>query len=229
MSGQTIVVTIDGPAGAGKSTIAKAVAARLAYLYIDTGALYRAVAWQAARRGLGPDDPAAVEAMMDAMRLRLESAADGVRVWVDDTEVTGELRTPEVSQLASSLSALPGVRERLMAQQRAFGRETSVVIEGRDTGTVIFPDAACKVYLDADLAERARRRLGDLRAAQHETTIEAVREDVRRRDEQDMGRAVAPLRPAADAHRIDTTGRTIEEIVAEVAGLARAAAERLNA
>lgn len=226
MSGSAIVVTIDGPAGAGKSTVAKLAARRLGYLYVDTGALYRAVAWQASRLGLGPDDPGAVEAMMDAMDLRMEPAEGGVRVWVDGVDATADLRTPAISQLASSLSALPGVRQRLMEMQRGFGRRTSVVVEGRDTGTVIFPHAHCKVYLDADLRERARRRLGDLRRTGHPATIEDVIADVRARDERDMGRDIAPLRPAEDAQVVDTTGLTIEQVVDRIVVLARAAAER---
>lgn len=228
MGHQPIAVTIDGPAGAGKSTVARAVAHALGYRYIDTGALYRGVAWLAARRHLDGTDAAAVETMMDGMDLRLESDGSGARVWVDGTEVTAELRTPEISQLASTLSALPGVRARLVERQRAFGRQDSIVIEGRDTGTVIFPDAACKIYLDASIAERARRRLEDLRAAGNDATLEAVLADVRSRDERDMGREHAPLRPADDAHHVDTTGLSIAEVVERITARARAVEEQLQ-
>ncbi len=226
MSRPPVTVTVDGPAGAGKSTVAKAAAQRLGYLYIDTGALYRAVAWRAAQQGLGPEDGEAVDRMVAGMDLRVESGAGGVRVWVDGTEVTADLRTPTITQLASSLSALPGVRARLVERQRAFGRDQSIVIEGRDTGTVIFPAAACKIYLDATLEERARRRVGDLRGAGLETTIEEVADDLQRRDERDMARTHAPLQAAADAHHIDCTTLKADEVVDRIVALAQAAEEQ---
>ena len=225
MSPRPVTVTVDGPAGAGKSTVAKAAAQRLGYLYINTGALYRAVAWLAAQRGLTPADTDAVDRMVRDMDLRVESGEHGVRVWVDGTEVTAGLRTPEITQLASSLSALPEVRAHLVERQRAFGRDYDIVMEGRDTGTVIFPEAACKVYLDAGLEERARRRLDDLRQAGHEMTMEDVAEDLRSRDARDMARTHAPLRAAPDAHHIDCTALTIDEVVDRIVQLARAAEE----
>lgn len=226
MSNAPITVTVDGPAGAGKSTVARGAAQRLGYLYIDTGALYRAVAWLAGERGLHDGDPTAVVQMAETMDLRLESGEAGVRVWVEGREITGALRTPTLSQLASKLSALPGVRAQLVERQRAFGRAQSIVIEGRDTGTVIFPEAACKIYLDAGLEERARRRLLDLREAGDESTMGEVMEEMRRRDERDMNREHAPLRPAEDAHRIDCTTLTIDEVVDQIVAAAHAAEEQ---
>jgi cytidylate kinase len=218
-----LVVAIDGPAGAGKTTTARAVAARLGYRYLDTGALYRALALAVLRAG--PEDstgPAAV-AVCRAARVRPEWSGGGMRVYLGDEDVSGAIRSPEVTRLVSPLSALPEVRALLVALQREAGKEGGVVVEGRDIGSVVFPGARVKVFLTADLAERARRRRAELEAAGVAAGEEEIRRSLEERDRRDSGRKVAPLVRAPGAVEIDTTGLTVEEQVDRIVRLVREA------
>lgn len=221
MRSKGVIVAIDGPAGAGKSTLSRLVAARLGYTLVDTGALYRAVALWAQRRGVSWDDGPGLGAL--ASRLRLEFV-DGL-LEVDGERPGDALRTPEMSQGASRVSALPAVRAALLGVQRDMGREGGVVLEGRDIGTVVYPDAEVKIFLVATDEERARRRLAELLGRGEPATFEGVLEELHVRDRRDSEREAAPLRMADGAVRVDSTGRTLDDLVEEVAGLvARAGA-----
>ncbi len=227
MSRPRPVVAIDGPAGAGKSTVARGVAAALGYTLVDTGSLYRAVALLAKEQGVAFEDRAGVEAVareaVAAGTLRLGRAARNVtRVLVRGDDPGDRIRTPEMSMGASAVSAHPGVREALLDAQRAFGAEGAVVLEGRDIGTVVFPDAEVKVFLTASAEVRARRRCDELRAKGVEATYEATLDDVRQRDLQDSSRAVAPLRQSADAVLVDSSAMDPDAVVAAITALARA-------
>jgi len=203
------VVTIDGPAGAGKSTVAKEVARRLGFVLVDTGALYRAVAWAVARAGIPPSDETAVSALLAGTEVSL----DGARVLVDGRDVTGEIRSPEISMLTSRLTALPSVREKMTPIQRQLAAAGGVVLEGRDTGTVVCPDAEVKIYLDADLGERARRRQAELQSRGVAATRGEVQAEMALRDRQDSERALAPLRKPDGAITVDSTGVPPETVV----------------
>jgi len=205
------LVAIDGPAGSGKSTVARAVAARLGVDYLDTGAMYRSVAFASLRHGVDPSDGSALGAL--AARIELEV---GDRVVVEGVDATSDIRGPEVTAIVSAVSAHPPVRAEMVKRQRAWAEaRDGGVVEGRDIGTVVFPDADLKVFLTASEEERARRRQRDDRAPD----VGAVAADLARRDSIDSSRAVSPLRPADDAVVIDTTGRTVDDVVDEVAGL----------
>lgn len=218
------IVAIDGPSGAGKSTVARAVARRLGLLYLDTGALYRAVGLAARAAGVDPRDDAAMAGLCETLDIAVEAGADGAtRVLLDRRDVTDELRSEAVSALASAVSAQPSVRARLLGLQRDAGAKGGIVMDGRDVGTVVFPDARVKVFLDADPEERARRRHAELAArGQAEDAGETLRA-VAERDAADRGRTLAPLVQAPDAVRIDTTGMTLEDVVTKVCDLVRAA------
>jgi cytidylate kinase len=203
------VITIDGPAGAGKGTVARALAGRLGYRVVDTGAMYRAVAWSVVRAGIAPDDREAVARHLASTRLEVA----GDRVLVDGHDVTGELRGRELSDLTSRLSAQAAVRAKVTPLQRQLAASGGVVLEGRDTGTVVCPDADVKFYLDATLEARARRRHAELSARGLESTLDAVRREVEARDAQDRGRALAPLARAAGATEVDSTDLTVDEVV----------------
>ena len=208
------VVTIDGPAGAGKGTVATALAQRLGYQLLDTGAMYRALAWSVAQAGLTLDSP---ELADHVTRVTVELRGD--RVIVNGRDVTGEIRTPEISALTSALSTLPAVRAKLTPLQQALAAHGGVVLEGRDTGTVVCPDAEVKFYLDASLAERARRRQAELRARGIELEADDARRDIAARDAQDSGRELAPLKKAEDAVEVDSTGLGVEQVVALMADM----------
>jgi cytidylate kinase len=207
------VITIDGPAGAGKGTVARKLAAKLGYRLLDTGAMYRALAWSIARAGLAPDDTPALRRHVE----RLQIDVEGDRVVVDERDVTDEIRSPEIATLTSRLSMLGVVRDKLTPIQRRLAATGGVVLEGRDTGTVVCPDAEVKFYLDASLEERARRRQAELRARGVELEPEAARRDIAARDTQDSGRELAPLRKAPDAVEVDSTGLSVEQVVAIMA------------
>jgi cytidylate kinase len=207
--GYALVITIDGPAGAGKSVAASRLARRLGFELVDTGALYRALAWAVREAGIDPEDRPALDAVL--ARTRVELA--GGRVLVDGRSVEAEIRTPEISLLTSRLTALGAVRDKMTPLQRALAARGRVVLEGRDTGSVVWPEAEVKFYLDADLETRARRRLLDLRAQGIETDLPAVVDDVARRDRQDSQRALAPLRRPEGAVVVDTSGLSIEDVV----------------
>jgi len=209
---QKMVITIDGPAGAGKTTVSRGLADRLGYRYIDTGALYRGVALAAQRAGVAPDDDEGLEALCQGLRLKFVRNADGCRLYNGEEEIESRIRTPEISMLASAVSARPVVRRFLLSVQRQFAREKGAVFEGRDMGTVVFPDAEVKFFLDAPLAVRARRRHDEL-AGRSPQSLDDVLKDMARRDHNDQTRSVAPLRPADDAIVIDSAGLTPEEVV----------------
>jgi len=206
-----IVVAIDGPAGAGKSTASRALAARLGYGYVDTGAMYRAVGVLAAERGVAFDDDAALGRLVAGLSFELRDG--GTALAVDGRDVSAAIRRADAGELASRVSTRPVVRQRLVALQRALGAEGGVVMEGRDIGTVVFPDAPVKLYLTAAPTERARRRATELRARGEEVDEVALAEDLAARDRRDSARTHAPLRPASDARLIDTTHLTFEEVV----------------
>lgn len=209
-----VIVTIDGPAGAGKTSVSKLLARTLGYRYIDTGALYRAIAVAAVDEGVAADDDAGLEALCRHLRIDLTDSADGLRVILNQEDVTDRIRKPEISMMASAVSARPVVRKFLLATQRALGRQKGVVAEGRDMGTVVFPQAEAKFFLDADAQIRARRRYEELKMKAHGgPSLESVQKDMIQRDQNDSTRKLAPLVPADDAVRIDSTQLTIEQVV----------------
>lgn len=212
-----MIVTIDGPAGAGKSTVARRLAQRLGFRFLDTGAMYRAVAWAAARDRVDWSDASAIAQV--AQRLRIE--LPGSRVLVDGADVTTAIRTSEVTSVTHYAADNPQVREHLVGLQRLAAGNDNVVSEGRDQGTVVFPDAACKIFLTASPNERARRRLADLAARGESRELAEVLAEQTLRDERDSARAVGPLIPAADAVRISTDGLEIDEVVERIERLVR--------
>lgn len=204
-----LVVTIDGPSGSGKSTAAAALAKALGFLYLDTGAMYRAVALKSIQQGIASADRRRLGVLARATRVDLKVDPGGMlRVALDGRDVTRAIRTAEVTARASEIAVIPEVRRAMVAQQRRIGRAGRVVAEGRDTGTVVFPDAAWKVYLTASVATRARRRWKDLRAAGQRLSYAEVLRQVRERDRRDRRRSASPLKMAAGAVVIDTTRRT---------------------
>lgn len=210
--GRDLVITIDGPAGAGKSTVAGALAARLGFTLVDTGALYRGLAWAVQEAGVAPEDGPALRAVLERTAVRL----DGPRVLVNGRDVSAEIRTPAVSRLTSRLTTLGVVRDKMTPIQRDLAAAGGAVLEGRDTGSVVWPEAEVKFYLDADLETRARRRHDELVARGVSADLPTVRADMARRDRQDMERALAPLVKPEGAVVIDTTGRGITEVVDEL-------------
>jgi cytidylate kinase len=211
------IVAIDGPAGAGKSTVAKQVARRLGYLFINTGAMYRAVAWRALHDGLSLEESERIGELARQAKIELKGSVDAQRVLLDGRDITDEIATPEMSQAASVVSAIPAVRRALVAQQQAMGRGGGVVMEGRDIGTQVFPDAKVKIYLDASSEARAQRRhTEDLAKGVHSGSLRATQAEIEQRDERDKTRADSPLLQAADAIYIDSSGLTIEEVVEKI-------------
>ena len=211
-----MIIAIDGPAGVGKSTVARLLASRLGYLYLDTGALYRAVAWKTLRSGIDPADREQVTALLPSLSIQMLFQNGAMLVLVNDADVTNELRTPEVTAAASVISAIPAVREWLLPVQRQIGQRGSVVAEGRDIGTKVFPAASVKFFLEADATVRAERRHRELVAAGHSGSMEKTHQDLSGRDERDRTRAVAPLVPAADARFIDTSSLQIDDVVEQM-------------
>jgi cytidylate kinase len=210
---QGLIIAIDGPAGVGKSTVARLLALRLGYLYLDTGALYRAVAWRVQDAGVHSDDHAAIAALLPTTTLRMACGPEQVHVLLNGRDITGELRTPAVSALASIVSAIPAVREWLLPVQRQIGAAGCVVAEGRDIGTKVFPQADVKFFLEADPDIRATRRHRELVAAGHAVHLDQTKRDLTGRDDRDRTRTVAPLTPASDAERIDTSNIPAETVV----------------
>ena len=210
------VIAIDGPAGAGKTTIAKRLADELGYLYVDTGALYRAIGYFALTRGLDVRDESAIAGLLVSTRVDLRFVDMTQRVYINDTDVTDRIRTEAVSMAASAVSALPVVRAFLLDSQRRLAEVGNVILNGRDIGTVVCPDAECKLFLTASAEDRARRRFKQLTERGIAANYDDVLADIIRRDEGDSSRSIAPLRPAEDAILIDTTGNTLVQSVAIV-------------
>ncbi|MEA3435886.1 MAG: (d)CMP kinase [Thermodesulfobacteriota bacterium] len=207
-----LVITIDGPAGAGKTTVSRALADRLGYKYIDTGALYRGVAYEAILKGLSYDDDGGIESMCAGLRLKFVLIKKELHLISNDSDITDLIRTPEVTMFASSVSARSVVRKYLLSLQRDMGREKGVVFEGRDMGTVVFPDADIKFFLDASHKNRALRRYREMEQETSQT-LEDVERDMKQRDENDSSRELAPLKPAKDAKIIDSTDISADEVV----------------
>ena len=215
----TAVVAIDGPSGAGKGTVARAVARALRWTYVDTGAMYRAVAWKASREGRSLDDEDAVAAVSAGAVFEMGAG----RVAIDGHDVTGAIRTPGIDAAAAKVARMPRVREALVAQQRRYADDGPIVMEGRDIGTVVFPHAAAKIYLDASPAERAARRARDpAHDLSRNARIGAVADALAQRDRLDRTRRVSPLKRAPDAAVVDTTGVPIETVVRRVLTIVRA-------
>lgn len=210
------VIAIDGPVGAGKSTVARMVAQRLGFRYVDTGAMYRSVALVVLEQGVDLHDEAAVTRVAESLRVEFQHHPDQQRVAANGVDVTEAIRRPEVSDGASVVSVYPGVRRAMVAIQRQMGRDGGIVMEGRDIGTVVFPDADVKVFLDASVEERARRRHAELRARGVEIDLQSVRRTEEKRDRRDATRQHSPLHPAPDAVIIDSTNRSVEDTVAMV-------------
>lgn len=204
-----IVITVDGPAGAGKSTVARELARRLGFILVDTGALYRGLAWAVKATALAPEDGPALRAVLERTSVGLEEE----RVLVNGRDVTQEIRTPEISQLTSRLTMLAVVRDKMTPIQRTLAAAGGVILEGRDTGSVVWPEAEVKFYLDADLGTRARRRRDELIARGLDADLRTVTDEVARRDRQDTERALAPLVKPAGAVVVDTTGLGIKDVV----------------
>lgn len=216
------IIAIDGPAGAGKSTIAKAVAKKLAYLYIDTGAMYRAIAWAALQKGVAADDTEALTDLAANCQICLADTPSGYKVYCDDTDISEAIRTPEVSAFASPVSAVAGVREYLVEQQQRLAQSGHVVMDGRDIGTKVLPQADCKIFLTADPAERARRRCLELQEKGIAAQVDQVEREIRERDLRDSTRVHSPLVQAKDAILIDSTHLDIEQVIAKVLAIAEA-------
>ena len=215
---RNLVIAIDGPSGAGKGTIARAVASELGYRHVDSGAMYRAVGWKAMRDGVPLEDEAAVAAIATGARIEVSSTL----VTIDGIDVTRAIRTPEIDRAAAGVARLPRVRRVLVEQQRQMGANGAIVMEGRDIGTVVFPDADVKVYLDASPEERARRRASDPAHTGVPAAVSDVATLLTQRDEIDRTRAASPLYAAQDALVVDTTGKDVDTVVNEVLTLVRA-------
>ena len=214
-----IVVAIDGPGGAGKSTIARRVAGKLGCIYIDTGAMYRAVALWATRLGIGFADMLRLEQLAAAADIRFETGSS--RLYLNGEDVSDAIRAPEMSQAASKVSSVPGVRRALVEKQRAMGAESSVVMEGRDIGTVVFPDAQVKIFLDADPRVRAERRVLELRQKGLVADVDEMAREMRERDERDSQRADSPLMQAPDAVYLDSTLLDLDQVEQAILKLIR--------
>lgn len=209
-----IAIAIDGPSGAGKSTIARMVARKLGYIYIDTGALYRTVGFAVTKAAIDPDQPEALQALLDKTDIQITFRGDEQRVLLNSTDVSDYIRTPEASMMASRVSAIPAVRAFLLSLQRDMAKTHNVIMDGRDIGTVVLPNAQIKIFLTASVECRAKRRYEELIAKGHDVRLEDVQSDIEKRDYNDSHRAIAPLKPADDAELIDTSWFELEDSVA---------------
>ena len=207
-----LLITIDGPAGAGKTTVSRALADRLGYRYIDTGALYRGVAYEVKRRGIDPENEAGLQELCRRIQLHFESEGKGLCLYSNGVDISDFIRTPEISMLASAVSAKSIVRDYLLEVQRDIGQKKAAVFEGRDMGTVVFPEADVKFFLDASSKIRALRRYQEL-DAESSQSLEEVSEDIEQRDTNDSTRSLAPLKPAEDAIRIDSSELSVQQVV----------------
>jgi len=211
-----LIIAIDGPSGAGKSTLAKRLARELGFIYLDTGAMYRALALKVLRQGVDLADDTRLARLVESTAIDLQENNGTLEVLLDGINVADEIRTPEVSQLASKVSALKIVRARMLDLQRGMGQRGSVVAEGRDIGTVVFPNAEIKIFLDASAEERARRRCAELRAAGRPADLSETLREMEERDKRDSERDLAPLRMADDALRIDSSNASADSVAAKV-------------
>ena len=216
-----LTIAMDGPSGAGKSTVARALAKRLGYIYIDTGAMYRSVALRLKEKSISPEDESALSRLASSLHITLIPEGEEIHVFCDGQDVTEAIRTPEISRLASHISKQKGVREALVRMQREMGREGGVILEGRDIGTVVFPDAEVKFYLDAESDERARRRYDEMVEKGVKVDFKETQEELVQRDHNDMHRDNSPLKKANDAIYIDSTHRSVEEIVEEMSRIVK--------
>ncbi len=207
-----LLITIDGPAGAGKTSVSRALAERLGYRYIDTGALYRGVAYEVKRQGIDPENDVDLAALCSRLQLVFKQKANELRLYSGSTDITDRIRTPEISMLASAVSAKSLVRDYLLDVQKDIGRQKAAVFEGRDMGTVVFPAADVKFFLDASSQTRAQRRYQEIKSNSNQS-LKQVEKDMQRRDRDDSTRSLAPLKPADDAIIIDSTDLSIQEVV----------------
>lgn len=212
-------VAVDGPAGSGKSTVAKEIAKALGILYIDTGAMYRTVGMACLKKGIDPADEGAVVASLDDLDMKIFPEAGGQRILLDGEDITSRIRTEEIGKAASSVAAYQKVREKLVEIQQGLAKEQSVIMDGRDIGTKVLPDAEVKIYLDASVEERAKRRVGELEAQGKTADLEIIREEIAHRDYQDMHRENSPLCRAEDAVNVDTTGLDIPAVTEKLLAL----------
>lgn len=214
-------VAIDGPAGAGKSTIAKLLAKEKGYIYVDTGAMYRGLAVHFLDQGIRADDvPAVIRAVEDA-RVEIKYEDGTQQVYLNGNNITSRLRSEEAGRMASATARIPEVRKKLLMLQKNLAKEQDVVMDGRDIGTCVLPDADVKVFLTASVEKRAKRRYDELKEKGESCDLETIKEDIRKRDEQDMTRETAPLKQAEDAHLVDSSDMTIEEVVRAIAALCK--------
>lgn len=212
-------VAVDGPAGSGKSTVAKEIAKALGILYIDTGAMYRTVGMACLKKGIDPANESAVVASLDDLDMKIFPEAGGQRILLDGEDITSRIRTEEIGKAASSVAAYQKVREKLVEIQQGLAKEQSVIMDGRDIGTKVLPDAEVKIYLDASVEERAKRRVGELEAQGKTADLETIREEIAQRDYQDMHRENSPLCRAENAVNVDTTGLDIPAVTEKLLAL----------
>ncbi|MGG0753902.1 (d)CMP kinase [Brevibacillus laterosporus] len=214
-------IAIDGPAGAGKSTVAQLVAAALQYVYIDTGAMYRALAWAVLKNGTAIEDQESVASLLQQAKIELKRTEEGQRVYWDHEDITHQIRTQEVSNYASVVASYPEVRATMLILQRDMAQQGNVVMDGRDIGTHVLPEAEVKVFLTASIEERATRRFGDLLAKGEQPDITELKKEIAERDKRDRERETAPLKQAEDAILLDTTGMPLDEVVSKILALCK--------
>lgn len=216
-----IAVAIDGPAGAGKSTIARKVSEEIGFIYVDTGALYRTIGYYAILHNIDPEDKDKVSACLDNIKITLKFNQGKQCVFIGDIDVSDKIRTPEISMAASAVSAIPSVRKFLLDLQKNLALENNVIMDGRDIGTVVLPNADIKIFLTASSEERAKRRYADLKIKDKDIKFQDVLNDIKQRDFNDINREIAPLKPADDAIIVDTTGESLEQSVSRLSSLIR--------
>ena len=210
-----ITIAMDGPAGSGKSTVARRIAEKLGMLYLDSGAMYRAVTLLALENGVEEDITKLIDLVKQCI---IEFDDNGKKIFLDSVDVSEEIRTPEVNKLVADIAKIPEIRHEIVKHQQRIGAKGNIIAEGRDLTTIVFPEADYKFYLDASIKERAKRRYADLQVQNVETTIDAVEAEIAARDEKDISREHSPLQIADDAIRVDTTGKTVDEVIEIIVG-----------